>query len=205
MKKLILIFLSIFYGCNSNENQIENIEMMSYYYKPSENYETQILDYLHYSIIDEYGSAETIKKIDNTGNNYVKFKSVVNQELLNEICRINIKLSNKFYENKKDENVAEIYCGPISRVKIKFKDNHIITLSYYNKKDNSKYLLFMKLFNNLENNFSNKKYSVIDKNDLTTLLNKQKIFEKYTINKDTLNLVFPRMPKKIDQVKFIKE
>ncbi len=205
MKKIFYLFLFIFYGCNSNENQIENIELMSYYYKPSENYETQILDYLHYSIIDENGNAETIKKIDNTGKNYVGFKSVVNKELLNEICNKNIKLSNKFYENKIDENVAEIYCGPISRVKIKFKDNHIITLSYYIKKDNSKYLLFIKLFNNLENNLSSKNCSVIDKNELPILIDKQKIFEKYTINKDTLNLVFPRMPKKIDQVKFIKK
>lgn len=206
MKKIILIFVVLFYGCNSKENQIENIEIMAYYYKPSENYQKQILDYLHYSMIDEDGNAETIKRVDSTGEKkYVEFRSIVDENLLEEISKKNLKLSDKYYEEKKDENVVEVYCGPITRVKIKFKDNHIITFCYSKRKNNSKYLLFMKLFNNLENNFSEESFSRIDKYNLEKLKNKQREFERYTINKDTLNLSFPSMPKKIDCIKFKKK
>jgi hypothetical protein len=203
MKKVFLILIVLFYGCNSNENQIANIEIMSYYYKPSENYERQILDYLHYSIIDENGKAETIKKIDNTGKRYAEYKSIIDKNLLNEISRKNLKLRDKYYDEKTDKNIVEIYCGPITRVKIKFKDNHIITFNYSKRKDNSKYLLFMKLYNNLENNFSDGSFSSIDKVDLEKLKNKHREFEKYTINKDTLNIPLPP-PLKINSIKFLK-
>lgn len=204
MKKIILIFLVLFYGCNSNENQIENIEIMSYYYKPSKNYETQILDYLHYSTIDENGNARTIKRVDSYGEKYVEYKSLIDENLLKAICRKNLKLSDKYYDEKRDENLIGIYCGPITRVKIKFQDNHIITFSYSKRKDNSKYLLITKLYNNLEYNFSDGSFSGIDKVDLEKLKSKQREFEKYTIKKDTLKTPFPAPPR-ANFIRFKKE
>ena len=53
----------------------------------------------------------------------------------------------------------------------------------------------------IQNNYSEKRFNLIKKP--TELENKLRNFEKYSMNKDTLELPFPPMPRK-DEIKFIK-
>jgi hypothetical protein len=202
MKKLILIFTIILFNCNSKENEIEKIEIMSYYYVPDENQNKLIMDYLDYSIIDSKGNAESIRKIDFDTKKYVFINSTTDKDLLQKISKKNRTIDSKYYQQKTDTLSGTLYCGPIVSVRIKYFDKQVVTFNYSENKIDSKYSDFIKLQNALTDNYSEKKYTSIDNsNELKT---KQKGFEKFSINRDTLNLSFPKMARRINKIKFVK-
>jgi hypothetical protein len=202
MKKLILIFTIILFSCNPKTNKIENIEIMSYYYVPDENQNKLVMDYLDYSIIDGEGNTKSIKKIDFETKKYVFISSKIDNNLLQEISNKNRTINSKYYEQKIDTFSGRLYCGPIVSVKIKYTDKQFVTFNYSDDRIDSKYSDFIKLQNSLQRNYSEKKYKHI--NNSIELKIKEKEFEKFSINRDTLSHSFPKMRKKIEQIKFIK-
>lgn len=202
MKKLLLIFIIILFSCSPKGAAIQNIEIMSYYYLPDENQNKFAMDYLDYSIIDGEGNTKSIRKIDFETKKYDFVSSTIDKDLLQEISKKNRNIDSKYYEQKIDTFSGRLYCGPIVSVRIKYADKQFVTFNYSDDRIDSKYSDFIKLQNALTSNYSAKKHKSI--NNSNELIIKQKEFEKFSINRDTLRLSFPKMPKKIDNIKFVK-
>lgn len=201
MKNLIpflLIFLII--GCNSNDSEIESIEIMTYYYAPNNEQTKLITDLIDYSKIDENGNVETIKKIESSESKYLTFKSKIDSKLITQIELDSKNKDEKYYETKIDTNSLHIYCGPTIRAKVKYKNNKVLSFTYGSRKDDLKFSLYIKIQSKIFNNYNKMRFQVIDS---IPIRKSQKEFEKFALNRDTLNLAIPQMPRSInDQVKF---
>ena len=202
MRKIILLFIVFIFNCCSESNEIETIEIMSYYYNLNENQTEFKMEVVNYSIIDENGNVETIQKTSQPENGYRTFQSSVGEKLIGKIFLTNKNRNDEFYNEKHKSLIAEIYCGPTNRVKIKYKNQKEITFNFSDYKTDSKHKEFAELKNIIQSNYSKKNFNKIEK--LTNLDQRRKAFEKYSLNKDTLELPFPPLPKR-NSVKFIKK
>ncbi len=202
MKKLIIFLIIIFWNCSTKENEIENIEISSYYYNLNEKQTELKMEFLNYSIIDANGNMKSIQKIQNSENDYLFFNSKIAQENVEKIATENRKLTDKNYEMKAEVFSGVIYCGPTIRVKIKYRDKKELTFNYTEDKTETKFSAFIKVQRLIAENYNLKNYTQIE--NMEELKKKQKEFEKYAINKDTLNFSFPPMPKKGKIIKFTK-
>ncbi|MFV8365729.1 hypothetical protein [Flavobacterium sp. XS1P27] len=196
MRKIILLFLIFTFSCSSKSDEIESIEIMSYYYNLNENHTEFKTEMVNYSVIDENGNVETIQKIPFPKNSFINFKSTIDKISLNSKNR-----NEEYCKKKRTNSVTKIDCGPINRIKIKFKNQKELTFKYSEYKTNSNCKEYSELQNVIQNNYSEKRFNLIKKP--TELENKLRNFEKYSMNKDTLELSFPPMPRK-DEIKFIK-
>ena len=205
MKKLIPYLLLIFiaFGCSPKENELESIEIMTYYYVPNKDQNKLIIDYNDYSKIDANGNVETIKQVKPFESKYVYVKSKIDSEIISMIGESNKSKNDKYYETKIDTNSLEIYDGPIIRVRTKFKNNKVITFTYekIEKYENDlKYSLFIKIQKAISNNYNKKYYEIIDS---INIKKSQKEFEKFALSKDTLYLPMPPLPiDPSEQIKF---
>ena len=137
-------------------------------------------------------------------NGFVNFKSTIDKKIIDKVSLNNKMRNERFYKkNIKISLVSEHYCGPINRVKIKYKNQKELTFNYSEYKTDLKYKEIIQLQEIIKNNYLEKRFDII-KNPYR-LEKKFKYFKKYSLNKDTLELPFPPMPmppKKI--IKFIK-
>jgi len=205
MRKLILLISIIIFSCSQKTNEIDRIQIMSYYYNLNDSQTEFKTEPVTYSIIDGNGNAETIQKTPFSKNEYLKFKSTVDRKIIDKISLNSKNKSEKFYNEKPKNPIVEITCGPIIRIKIKYKNQKEITFNFSDFKTNSKHTDFIELQNLIKNNYTEKKFNKIENS--AELEKKLKAFEKYSLNKDTLELPFPPMPMatpKKDQVKFTK-
>jgi hypothetical protein len=201
MRKIILLFLIFTFSCSSKSDEIESIEIMSYYYNLNENHTEFKTEIVTYSVIDENGNVETIQKIPFPKNSFINFKSTIHKKIIDKISLNSKNRNEEYYKKKRKNPVTKIDCGPINRIKIKFKNQRELTFKYSEYKTNSNYKEYAELQNVIQNNYSEKRFNLIKKP--TELENKLRNFEKYSMNKDTLELPFPPMPRK-DEIKFIK-
>lgn len=200
----MLLFLISIFGCSSESDVIESIEIMSYYYNLNENQTEFKTEIISYSFIDENGNVETIQKTPFLKKAYINFRSTIEKKIIDKISLNNKNRSEQYYKkNSRMTPVAEIHCGPINRIKIKYKNQKELTFSYSQYKTNSKYKEFIELQNIINNNYLEKRFNRIEHTN--QLEKKCKYFEEYSLNKDTLERPFPPMPipsKNI--IKFIK-
>ena len=200
MKKLIVFIVIIFCNCNSEENKIESIEIIVYYYNLNENQTKLKMEFITYSIIDSNGNAESIQKIRDTVENYSFFNSKIEKNIIETISLENKNLTDINYKIKVEELPIQIYCGPTTRVRITYKNKKILTFNYIENRTEYKYTNFKRISEIIAENYHQKKYRSIENNH--ELYVKQKEFESYTINKDTLNFPPPPMPKKGKLIRF---
>jgi hypothetical protein len=195
-----MFFIFIIFCCSPKENSLESIEIMTYYYIPNEEQAKLITDCLDYSKIDFSGNVETMRLIKPNASKYVYIKSKIDSKIISEIAERTKSKSDKFYETKIDTNSLDLYCGPIIRVKAKFTNNRVLSFTYEKNETDPRFLQFIKLQNTISRNFIEKHFKIIDS---LKIKNNQKKFEKFALNQDTLKLVFPKMPKNVnEQVKF---
>jgi hypothetical protein len=192
MRKLILLISIIIFSCSQKTNEIDSIEIMSYYYNLNDSQTEFKTEPVTYSIIDGNGNVETIQKTPFSKNEYLKFKSTVDRKIIDKISLNSKNKSEKFYNEKHKNPIVEISCGPIIRIKIKYKNQKEITFNFSDFKTNSKHKDFIALQNLIKNNYAEKKFNKIENS--AELEKKLKAFEKYSMNKDTLELPFPPMP-----------
>ena len=205
MRKLIILLSIIIFSCSQKRNEIDRIEIMSYYYDLNDSQTELKTEPITYSIIDENGNVETIQKTPFSKNKYLHFKSTIDSKIIDKISLNNKDKNEEFYKEKYKKDIVEIYCGPIIRIKIKYKNQKEITFNSSDFKTNSKHKIFIELQNLIKDNYAEKKFEEIE--DSNELEKKLKAFEKYSLNKDTLELPFPPMPMpapKKDQIKFTK-
>ena len=204
MRKIILLFLISIFGCSSESNDIESIEIMSYYYNLNENQTEFKTEIVNYSVIDENGNVETIQKTPSLKTPFIFFRSTIEKKIIDEIS-LNNKIKNERYykENSRINPLIEIDCGPINRIKIKYKNQKELTFNYSRYKTDLKYKEFLQLQNLINTNYLEKRFYKI-KN--TNQLEKScKYFQEYSLNKDTLELSFPPMPLPSKKnIKFVK-
>ncbi|REH00759.1 hypothetical protein [Flavobacterium aquicola] len=192
MKKLIILISIIIFSCSQKRNEIDSIEIMSYYYDLNDSQTELKSEPVTYSIIDENGNAETIQKTPFSKNKYLHFKSTVDSKIIDKISLNSKNKDEKFYNEKTKNPSVELSCGPIIRVKIKYKSQKEITFNSSDFKTNAKHKDFIELQNLIKNNYAEKKFNKIENS--SELEKKMKAFEKYSMNKDTLELPFPPMP-----------
>ncbi|MFH6958157.1 hypothetical protein ACHRV1_12180 [Flavobacterium aquidurense] len=191
MRKLVVLISIIIFSCSQKTNEIDSIEIMSYYNNLNDSQTEFKTEPVTYSIIDGNGNVETLQKTPFSKNEYLKFKSTVDRKIIDKISLSKNK-GEKFYNEKPKNPIVEISCGPISRIRIKYKNQKEITFNFSDFKTNSKHKDFIELQNLIKNNYAEKKFNKI-KNS-AELEKKLKDFEKYSMNKDTLELPFPPMP-----------
>ncbi|MFM9989672.1 hypothetical protein [Flavobacterium sp.] len=198
MKKLTWLFALILINCSSNENEIKNIEFLSY----SWNVETPInkvkpkfkLECEIYSAIDKNGNNKTYSCNYHPNKTEEYFESTVDKKIIDSL----IHHTNKLTKKSKSQinylaNIGCIKAPPFLRIKINYKNETSKTYYYNFIEDDKEYSSIMKLYTALQKNRIEENYSKIkDNSDLK--INKDE-FIKYTINEDTLN--FPK-PKIID-------
>ena len=63
MRNIILMFIIVFCSCTSKDTEIENIEIMSYYYTTNKSQTEMIMAFVNYSTINDNGNAKTIQKV----------------------------------------------------------------------------------------------------------------------------------------------
>lgn len=200
MKNLILILAIIIFGCSPKKDALESIEIMTYYYIPNEEQTKLIIDCIDYSKIDDLGNVETIRKMKPNQSGNIYLKSKIDSKIISEIAKKNKNKEDKFYETKIDTNSLNLYCGPTIRAKLKYKNNKVLTFTFGSKKEDPKYSLFVKIQNEISNNYKKKHYQIIDS---INIINNQKEFEKFAFRKDTLNFPMPPMPINVSkQIKF---
>jgi hypothetical protein len=201
MRKIILLFLIFTFSCSSKSDEIESIEIMAYYYNLNENHTEFKTEIINYSVIDENGNVETIQKNPFPKNSFINFKSTIDKKIIDKISLNSKNRNEEYYKKKRKNPVTKIDCGPINRIKIKFKNQKELTFKYSEYKTNLKYKEYAELQNVIQNNYSEKRFNLIKES--TELENKLRNFKKYSMNKDTLELPFPPMPRKYE-IKFIK-
>lgn len=201
MKKVILLILVFILGCSQERNEIETIEIMSYFYNLNDSQTEFKTETVFYSVIDKDGNVETVKKTPFSKKEYIYFKSTVGSEIIDKIFLNSKDKKEEFYNDKSKNPTVEISCGPTIRVKIKFKNHQEISFNTSDFKTNSKYIDFIALQNLIEIKYAEKNFITIE--DTTDLNKKLNAFKKYSLHKDTLELPFPAMPKK-NPIKFTK-
>ncbi|ESU21246.1 hypothetical protein FCR2A7T_06730 [Flavobacterium cauense R2A-7] len=202
MKRLSLFLAILLFGCSQKENELESIEIMSYYYNYDENTKL-FVDLDEYSKIYTNGDVEIIKRVKPFEPKYIYLKSKIDTKIILNIGETNKSLNDEYYESKIDTNRLDVYDGPVIRVKLKYKNDKVISFTYEqtDKYENDlKYSLFLKTQKAISDNYNKKYYEIIDS---INIKKSQKEFEIFAFRKDTLSLPMP--PKPIDpseQIKF---
>jgi len=187
-----------FLGCKDDSKELESIEIMAYYYVPNNETNKYEIDYLLYSIVESNDNAKVLRKKEPMSKEYLYYEAKISEDSIDKISKNNLNKNEEFYNNPNHITDPDIYCGPIKRIKLKYKNSRQFSFAYTSK--NGKDLNdFVNLFKILENSSK----SIIQETE--EIRNQQKQFQKFAMMKDTTMLSLPPFPKlKIDEVKFVK-
>lgn len=214
MKKLFsLILLIIIFSCKDNSREIENLELMSYYYIPNDSIKKYGFNVLAYAFVDENGNVLMMKKVNPNpiSKNYTFTSKKIDIELLKKIAEDNFDRNEEYYNNTKrvyDKIDPDIYDGPLKRIRLKFKNgkNFSFVYSSENKKNISEFVNIFKEFVNIFKELENKPDTKLSVETERIVKDKQLAYQTFTMKKDTSMLPFPPFPKfKTDIIKFIKK
>lgn len=198
MNRIILFLIVItFFGCKDNSQKIENIEIMSYYYLSNEKQNKFEISAIIYAVSDEDGNAFVMKINQPMSNKYSFFETKIDNNIIDKISKDNLNKNEEFYNNPNHINEPVIYCGPIKRVKIKYKNGHQFSFAYTSERGKD-FNDFVSLFKSIEN------FPKSISSEVETIKSRLKIFKEFAMKKDSTMLPFPPFPKKIDEVKFTK-
>lgn len=199
MRKFIFLLVTIvFLGCKDDSKKLESLEIMSYYFVPNEKAKKMEIDFLIYSIVDLKGNAKVLRKNEPMSKEYSSYEAKISQHLFDKISQENLNKNEEFYNNPNRKTDPDIYCGPIKRVRLKYKNGYQFSFIFTSEED-KKINDFVLLLKNLE------KSSKQNVDDLDSFKKEQKKFQELAMKKDTTMLSLPPFPKlKIDEVKFIK-
>jgi len=203
MKELFFIlFVMIFYGCTSKNDEIESIEVITYYYDLNDNQSKLMLDCLFYSKTNNDGYTEILRQILPSSQREVGYEYPIDKQLISRI-QIKTKSSNeKTFDAKLEKTTIKLYCGPIIRFRVKHKSGK--TFSFVTDesimKSDKKIEVFYTFYKAVIQNAKTNNFNNVQMKDIK---NKQKEFEKFIIREDSLHHSFPPLPKK-SRVKFIK-
>lgn len=199
MRKFIFLLVTIvFLGCKDDSKKLESLEIMSYYYVPNEKAKKMEIDFLIYSIVDFKGNAKVLRKKEPMSKEYLSYEAKIPQDSIDKISKNNLNKNEEFYNNPNRKTDPDIYCGPIKRVKLKYKNGRQFSFAYTSEIGKN-----LNDFVNLYKILENPSKSIIQKSE--EIRNQQKIFQEFVMKKDSTMLPLPPFPKlKINEVKFVK-
>ena len=178
MKKLILLFTIILYSCNQKNEEIEKMEIMSYYHFPKNN--------IVYSFVSNNRTAKTSFNSEPESDSETKincFETKIEKKLFDSIIEITRNAKDEDFKFKSDKNIW--YCGPRFRFKIKYKNgNEFNTIYAYVNKENIKFKTFQNLYSQLLKDSVNEKK--INLNESKELEINRKIFIKNSTKLDSI-------------------
>lgn len=205
MKKKIVVFIFLCFGCSSNKEKVESIEFMAYnwdliYPSASKAGKFYIQPKL-YSVLSLNGENRSYWCEFSPDKEETYFSSEVDEKIINELLK-ELNITEEKVE-KPIGSYAQRGCVeslPTLRLNVVYNDRTIKSylFDYYEmKKDASIKKLYKALIlNYVEENFQ----KIRD----TVLLSKKKLdFIDFSMHQDTLMLPLPAMPK-YNNVKFIK-
>ena len=204
MKQLFIsLIVIICFSCSSKNDEIESIEVITYYYNWNNDQSQLILDCLFYSKTENDGSTEILRQILPISQDDIGYEYSVDKKLIYEIENKIMTLNEKTFEAKPKLNELKFYCGPSIRFRVKYKNNRRFSFNTDEnelEKDN-KLQVFNTFYKAVTQNAKTKNFN---KNQEIDVRKRLKEFESFTISKDTLRIPFPPRPKKVNLIKFIK-
>jgi hypothetical protein len=202
MKRLSLILLVITLSCSSSKNdEIKNIEVMTYYYTLNKEQTDLLLDCIFYTRVDRNGSSEILRQIVPSTQETVAYEYKIDKHLIEKIETVMKSSDEKSFEINNGKADTKIYCGPIIRYKIYYQSGNSFSFEIDENisKSNAKFQPFDNLYTALTANAKTKLFGDAHKKAIES---KQKEYEKFAIRQDTLSHHFP-LPQK-SQIKFTK-
>lgn len=202
-QQVIFLLLLLSFSCSTKEDEIESIEVMTYYYNWNNDQSKPILDCLFYASTEKDGFTQIFRKILPPSQDGIGYAYAVDKKLIDEIENKTKGLNGETFEIRPKVTELKLYCGPSIRFRIKYKSKEIFSFSTdENELGKQKKL---QVFNTLYKAVTqNAKTKTFDKNQQINIRKRQKDFESFAINQDTLRMPFPPRPKKVNLIKFIK-
>lgn len=202
-QQVIFLLLLLSFSCSTKEDEIESIEVMTYYYNWNNDQSKPILDCLFYASTGKDGFTQIFRQILPTSQDGIGYAYAVDKKIIDEIENKTKGLNGETFEIRPKVTELKLYCGPSIRFRIKYKSKEIFSFSTdENELGKQKKL---QVFNTLYKAVTqNAKTKTFDKNQQINIRKRQKDFESFAINQDTLRMPFPPRPKKVNLIKFIK-
>lgn len=200
MKKIFWIFALILISCSSKDNEVENIEFMSYNWNVKTPINRNKITFYPkcelYSLINRNGTNKTYSCVYNPNKLEECFESTVDKNIIDSL----IFHSNNLIKISKSEinynsNIGCIKSPPILRIRINYKNGNSQSFYYNFTNINNEYSSLEKLYIALQVTQIEGNYKKIVK--ISDLLNKKDQFLKYSIREDTT--AFSK-PKKVEFV-----
>jgi hypothetical protein len=186
--------------CYSKDNELENIEFMSYSWNVKMPINrNKIMFYPNcnmYSLLNKNGINKTYSCVYKPNKFEEYFESTVDKKIIDSILHSfdNLKIKSQS-EIKYDSNIGCIKALPILRIRLNYKNKKTESYYYNFVDDGKEYSSIIKLHSALQINRIGENYKKIVKD--SDLENKRDEFLKYSMKEDTT--LFPK-PKKIDFV-----
>ena len=185
----------IFLSCSPKQDEIKNVEIMSYHYWPSDKKPYIKVFPLLYAEIDQNGNVliEERKQI------FTYYKTKIETDYLKQLSNQTKNSDEQYF---KLDTIKEISIDDSAtiRIKIEYKNGKILSFYFTEIEKSKKYSASIILFNELIRKSKDKNYLTKISSEIQM---KRKNYADFCINKDTLAGTVPKPPKK-DKIKFIK-
>jgi hypothetical protein len=194
MKQFIIIVTFIFLGCSPKQDEINNVEIMSYHYWPIDKKPYIKVYPLLYAKIDQNGNVliEKQKQI------FTYYKTKIETDYLKRLSNQTKNFDEQYF--KLDTKKISIDDSATIRIKIEYKNGKILSFYFTEIEKSKKYSASIILFNELIRKSKDKNYLTKISSEIQM---KRKNYADFCINKDTLELAVPK-PANKDKIKFIK-
>ena len=198
MNRLLVFLLLFFLSCSPSNKEVKSIEIMSYRYGSIiDGAELQIKPLL-YAVVDESGNVN-MAKTNRDELTYYNFD--IEKKYLNIVEKETRDTSAKTYLRNPDSVKVCVCDYPVIRVKINYENSSSLSFNFDENDPSEKFKSAKYIFNELLRKSKGNDHITKGLDDLNK---KRKAFVDYTIKKDMLELPLPPMPRKMDQIKFIK-
>ncbi len=192
MKQFIIIVTFIFFGCSPKQDEIKNVEIMSYHYWPIDKKPYIKVYPLLYAKIDQNGNVliEKRKQI------FTYYKTKIETDYLKQLSNQTKNFDEQYF--KLDTTKISIDDSATIRIKIEYKNGKILSFYFTEIEKSKKYSASIILFNELIRKSKDKNYFTKKSSEIQM---KRKNYANFCINKDTLEIAVPKPNR--DKIKFI--
>jgi hypothetical protein len=210
MKQLIILMTFIFLSCSPKQDEIKNVEIMSYHYWPSDKKPYIKVFPLLYAEIDQNGNVLIEKQyaeIDQNGNVLIEerkqiftyYKTKIETDYLKRLSNQTKNFDEQYFKLDTTKEIS-IDDSATIRIKIEYKNGKILSFYFTEIEKSKKYSASIILFNELIRKSKDKNYLTKISSEIQM---KRKNYADFCFNKDTLAGAVPKPPNK-DKIKFIK-
>ena len=193
MKQIIILLTFIFLNCSPKQNEIYNIEIMSYQYWPIDKRPYLKVNPILYAKIDQNGNV----LIEKQEQIFTYYNTKIETDYIKRLSNQTKNFDEQFF--KQDSTKISVDDYPLIRIKIEYKNGKILSFYFNEIEKSKKYSTSINLYKELIRKSK-------DENNLIKVSSKIKsersVFSEFCINKDTLQRAIPKP--NTSKLKFIK-